>query len=165
MGSHGCPLSCRVNVRKFEKFVKLAKILIERESNAYILFGNTYANMTYEDLTGVELNDLDVYLAVDKFIHPDYNKNANLDVALIRLKSPIEATPSGHTVSENNVCLPEMSKVVDKELNEYAMLLGWALPGSDKGLRLGYTKINSFDGDFNYIVLTKKLDNIQLCKV
>ena len=116
-------------------------------------------------MKGLDFNNFIAYVQ-GKFIHPDYKANANLDVALIRLKSPINATPLGNIESENNTCLPEMSKVVDKQLNEYAMLLGWGLPKDEKGLSLGYAKINSLDNDkFNYIVLTKKLDNIQLCKV
>lgn len=93
-------------------------------------------------MKGLDFNNFIAYVQ-GKFIHPDYKANANLDVALIRLKSPINATPLGNIESENNTCLPEMSKVVDKQLNEYAMLLSWGLPGGEKGLRLGYAKINS----------------------
>ena len=62
-----------------------------------------------------------------------------------------------------------MSKVIDKQLNEYAALLGWGLSCS-MGLSLGYAKINSDrfnakDDKFKDVVLTKKLDNIQICQV
>ena len=68
-------------------------------------------------------------------------------------------------------CLPEMNKVVDNKLNEYGILLRWSLPRDEISLGVGYVKINSFrdenatDDEFKYILHTKKLDNIQLCKV
>ena len=64
-----------------------------------------------------------------------------------------------------------MSKVIDKKLNEYAMLLGWGMSGNDLGLSLGYAKINSDQNRrathemYRDIVVTKKLGNIQLCNV
>ena len=110
------------------------------------------------------------------FIHPVYsNDKSNVrDVALIRLKSPINPRSLGQNASLNSICLPKMSKVIDKQLNEYAMLLGWGLLVIYIGLNLGYTKINhgTIDtvesdtvGKLNNIVITKKLDNIQLCSI
>ena len=74
----------------------------------------------------------------------------------------------GQNATQNSICLPEASKVIDRQLNEYAMLMGW---GTSNRLSLGYAKIN-YDSDDNDIedtikdvVFTKKLDNIKLCQV
>lgn len=38
----------------------------------------------------------------------------------------------------NSICLPEMSKVIDKELNEYVMMLGWGQDVPGLSLSIGY---------------------------
>ena len=127
--------------------------------------------MTLADLPVKDFSYSNAYLEGEKFIHPDYKSHVTRDAALIRVKSPIKPSTLRQNASLNSICLPEMSKVIDKQLNEYAMLLGWGVPGNDMRLTIGYTKINHGTienekvDEFKQSVVTKKLDNIQLCSV
>ena len=82
------------------------------------------------------------------------------DLALIRLNQSIRVG------SANSICLPELNKDFDPNLNEYGIIAGWG--GSfTEGLRLGYAKIKyekDEEGQVE-IILTKKLDDIRLCAV
>ena len=124
------------------------------------------------DLQDQDLNQSNAYYEGEKFIHPDYSqKNLTRDFALIRLKSRINGSAFVQNSSLNSICLPKMSKVIDRHLNEYAMLVGWGVPEPDMRLSVGYAKINveplnnETDNEFNYLVISKKLDNIQICGV
>ena len=107
-------------------------MFISKEWPIFLILGNSNADLTLADLE--EKFPFDKSIGPkeqgDKFIHPDYNierKNETYsrDIGLIRLRSPIKTSPLGQNAVENSMCLLEMSKIIDKKLNEYLMLVGW----------------------------------------
>ena len=104
------------------------------------------------------------YQVKELHVHPFYElRNVftqMYDLGMIKLNQSISA------YTEKSICLPELNKAFDPNLNEYGMFAGWG-GSKTEGLRLGYTRLKYLQDEEgeNKFILSRKLGDIRICSV